>query len=70
MSNPTVVASRLDDAEKAILKTKLGLVLDIPNRGLTIINESGLYKVILRSDKPKTVTHEDFAVHMGIKCLN
>jgi phage antirepressor YoqD-like protein len=26
--------------------------LDLPNRGLTIINESGLYAVILRSDKP------------------
>lgn len=51
--NPTVVANRLDDDEKEILKTKLDLVLDIPNRGLTIINESGLYKVILRSDKPE-----------------
>lgn len=64
LSNPTVVASRLDDDEKEILKTKLDLVLDIPNRGLTIINESGLYKVILRSDKPEAqkftrwVTHE------------
>lgn len=62
--NPTVVANRLDDDEKEILKTKLDLVLDIPNRGLTIINESGLYKVILRSDKPEAkkftrwVTHE------------
>jgi prophage antirepressor-like protein len=26
--------------------------LDLPNRGLSIVNESGLYAVILRSDKP------------------
>jgi prophage antirepressor-like protein len=53
LSNPTAIAKRLDDDEKAILKTKSDLVLDIPNRGLTIITESGLYAVILRSDKPQ-----------------
>ena len=64
LSNPTMIASRLDEDEKDIFKTKPDLGMDIPNRGMTIINESGLYNVILRSDKPEAkkfkrwVTHE------------
>lgn len=64
LSNPAMIAGRLDDDEKDIFKTKSDLGLDIPNRGVTIINESGLYNVILRSDKPEAkrfkrwVTHE------------
>lgn len=46
MSNPTVVAGRLDTDER----TKF----DLGRQGeATIINESGLYSVILRSDKPQ-----------------
>lgn len=46
MSNPTVVAERLEDDERA--KSDLG------RQGVGwIINESGLYNVILRSDKPE-----------------
>lgn len=64
LTNPTIVADRLDDDEKDILKTKSDLGLNIPNRGMTIITESGLYNVILRSDKAEAkrfkrwVTHE------------
>lgn len=64
LTNPTVVAERLDEDEKNIFKTKSDLGLNIPNRGITIITESGLYNVILRSDKPEAkqfkrwVTHE------------
>lgn len=46
LSNPTVVASRLEDDERS--KFDLGRQGDA-----TIINESGLYSVILRSDKPQ-----------------
>jgi len=58
LSNPTIVASRLDEDEVA--KFDLGGLSGESN----IINESGLYNVILRSDKPKAkdfkrwVTHE------------
>lgn len=46
MSNPTAVAERLEDDERA--KSDLG------RQGAGwIINESGLYNVILRSDKPE-----------------
>lgn len=47
LSNPTVVADRLDEDEKA--KFNLGLSGGTTN----CINESGLYSVILRSDKPQ-----------------
>jgi anti-repressor protein len=61
-----MVATRLDDDEKAkVSQTDLrNGDFEMPNRGLTMINESGLYKVILRSDKPEAkkfmrwITHE------------
>lgn len=58
LSNPSKVSQRLDDDEKA--NCELGL----PGGETNIINESGLYSVILRSDKPQAkqfkrwVTHE------------
>lgn len=57
LSNPSIVASRLDDDERS--KSNLGR----QGNGV-IINESGLYSVLLRSDKPEAkpfkrwVTHE------------
>ena len=46
MSNPTMVADRLDEDERA--------KLDLGRQGQSwVINESGLYNVILRSDKPE-----------------
>ena len=60
LSNSRKVAERLDDDEKGVtLSDTLG-----GTQKTTIINESGLYKVILRSDKPEAkkfmhwVTHE------------
>ena len=58
LSNPSSVIKRLDEDE--VTKFDLGSLLGITN----IINESGLYKVIFRSDKPqanqftKWVTHD------------
>ena len=58
ISNPTITASRLDDDE--VTKFDLGGQYGLAN----VINESGLYSVILRSDKPQAkpfrrwVTHE------------
>jgi prophage antirepressor-like protein len=46
LSNPSMVASRLDEDERA--KLNLGRQGES-----TIINESGLYAVIIRSDKPE-----------------
>ncbi len=47
LTNPSAVADRLDDDEKSNPKPDLGLRVD-----QLLINESGLFSVILRSDKP------------------
>lgn len=58
--NPRAVAARLDDDELTSLKLTSGG----QNRKMNVVNESGLYSVILRSDKPEAkefkrwVTHE------------
>lgn len=60
LGTPAKVASRLDPDERGmnLIHTPSG------DQNMTIINESGLYNVILRSDKPKAkefkrwVTHE------------
>lgn len=64
LSNPSKVAARLDGDEKQPFKFDPNSELGLGHNGATIINESGLYKVILRSDKPEAkkftrwVTHE------------
>ena len=60
IKNSRDVVNRLDPDEKGVAQ------IDTPGgpQQMTIINESGLYKVILRSDKPEAkkftrwVTHE------------
>jgi prophage antirepressor-like protein len=58
LSNPTIVAARIDTDE--VTKFDLGGLSGESN----IVNESGLYNVILRSDKPEAkefkrwITHE------------
>lgn len=49
IANPRNVSDRLDDDEKGVRQ------IDTPGgeQRMTIINESGLYNVILRSDKPE-----------------
>jgi len=51
LSNPTIVAQKLDEDEKLKVdpKSNLGSRSNVP---ITVITESGLYAVILRSDKP------------------
>ena len=49
LSTPSKVAERLDDDEKGM--NQIHTLGGIQN--MTIINESGLYSVILRSDKPQ-----------------
>ena len=56
LSNPTTVFSRLDAEERA--KFNLG------RQGNTnIVNEPGLYKVILRSDKPEAKNFMNWVTH-------
>ncbi len=56
LSNPSKVAERLDSDERANL--------ELGRQGKTnIINESGLYSVILRSDKPEAKTFKRWITH-------
>ncbi len=57
LSNPTIVASRLDADE--VTKFDLGGLSGESN----IINESGLYNVILRSDKPEAKNFKRWVTH-------
>jgi len=62
LKNPSSVADRLDDDERA--KFDLGRSSVTGGGGQTnIINESGLYNVILRSDKPEAKKFKRWVTH-------
>ena len=58
------ISTHVDEDDKQIMQRSENTTLGIPNRGLTIINESGLYSLILSSKLPdakrfkKWVTNE------------
>ena len=64
LSNPSKVAARLDDDE--IAKFDLGPNSEL-GRGMNteanIVNEAGLYKIILRSDKPEAKEFQRWVTH-------
>lgn len=52
-SNPSkAVINHVDDEDKKTLSSQNGNLENVPNRGLLIINESGLYSLILSSKLP------------------
>lgn len=46
------ISTHVDEDDKRIIQRSENATLEIPNRGLTIINESGLYSLILGSKLP------------------
>lgn len=46
------LADHVDDEDKQIIQRSQNVTFEIPNRGLTLINESGLYSLILSSKLP------------------
>lgn len=46
------LAAHVDDEDKRVIQRSENTTLEIPNRGLTIINESGLYSLVLSSKLP------------------
>lgn len=46
------IQKHIDDEDKQIIQRSQFATLEIPNRGLTVINESGLYSLILSSKLP------------------
>ena len=47
------IATHVDADDRAVIQRSENATLEIPNRGLTVINESGLYSLILSSKLPK-----------------
>src|SRR5262249_54765892 len=59
IGNPSMAARRLRDCEKDTLSLAEG----IPgNPNVNIISEQGLYRLVLRSDKPEAVEFQDWVV--------
>ncbi|OFV72078.1 phage antirepressor [Acetobacterium wieringae] len=46
------IITHIDDYDKNVLKSQNGTLENVPNRGLQIINESGLYSLVLSSKLP------------------
>ena len=65
LSNPSRVAQRLDDDEvsKFDLRPNSELGRGLFNTEANIVNESGLYKIVLRSDKPEAKEFQRWVTH-------
>lgn len=50
------ISSHIDDEDKQMFQKSENTTFEIPNRGMTIINESGLYSLILSSKLPNAKT--------------
>ena len=50
------VAVHVDEGDRQIIQRSENTTFDIPNRGMTIINESGLYSLVLSSKLPTART--------------
>ena len=48
----SALSDHVDEDDKAVIQRGQNATFDIPNRGLTIINESGLYSLVLSSKLP------------------
>lgn len=49
VNSKDAIQKHIDDEDKQIIQRSQFATLEIPNRGLTVINESGLYSLILSS---------------------
>lgn len=64
VKNATQVAARLDEDERAMLDIGLG-----PRGAANCVNESGLYSVLLRSDKPEAKPFKRWVTHTVLPCI-
>lgn len=46
------IATHVDEEDRSVIQRSENTTLEIPNRGLAVINESGLYSLILSSKMP------------------
>lgn len=61
-ANASGACSKLDEDEKqrVMRSTVNPIVSSFPNTGLVCVSESGLYKLIMRSDKPEAKAFQDW----------
>ena len=62
LTNPSRVAQRLDSDEVTKFDPKAGLG-SRSNEPVNIVNEAGLYKIVLRSDKPQAREFQRWVTH-------
>ena len=53
LDTKSAIRDHVDDEDKLLIQKGQITTLEIPNRGMTIINESGLYSLILKSKLPQ-----------------
>jgi len=58
-----------EDERRLIAKCDLIAPSTFPNRGVTAISESGLYKLILRSDKPQAKPFQDWVTRVVLPAI-
>lgn len=61
------------DEKQWVAKSEISNVqpmyISIPNRGLTVVSESGLYKLIMRSDKPQARPFQDWVTKVVLPAI-
>ena len=65
----SAISDHIDAEDKTLIQRGQIATLEIPNRGLTIINESGLYSLILSSKLPKAKAFKRWMTHEVIPSI-
>ena len=63
------LSKHVETEDKQIIQRSQNATLGIPNRGLTIINESGLYSLILSSKLPQAKEFPNWATLPNFRSL-
>lgn len=60
---PDALARHVETEDKIVFEKSRFTTFDAPNRGLTVINESGVYALILGSNLPSAVQFKHWVTH-------
>lgn len=63
------IYAHVDSEDKRIIQRSENTTLEIPNRGMTIINESGLYSLILSSKLEKAKRFKHWVTSEVLPCI-
>ena len=59
----SAIADHVDPEDRQVIKRGQNATFEIPNRGLTLINESGMYSLVLSSKKPEAKEVKRWVTH-------